>query len=460
MKLSVLLTLKPTPMIKDLLECMYESIENAVEDYEILFSTADLSEKSIHWMSNWKNARPIDVGNNSSRAHFWNVGFSQIAPDSDLILMFDLDAIMVGTVISKLIYLLESDSKIAAVNPTMNVDNYEYSQHLNLNITSFENLQTEIERFELEHSEEELLTTFLEGNCILIRCSVLGKIYSKYGFIVDERFDLSICDDIDLSVRILLEGFKIKVAATYIHRIIERDKQSFQKSLNLEMAKFKNIWGFVPTYSLLSRNDVLWIVDDLERKGIQILEVGCAAGGSLYMIHDKNPSAELHGIEINSGAAKVASGFAEVENIDVEKIAPEHWKNKFDYILCFDVIEHLIDPWAALENMHAMLKPNGHLIASIPNVAYIGVVQNLMAGYWNYTDAGILDRTHLRFFTANTITSYFNDAGFNIRKMISKQADIPEVQRILIDHFVKIFKIDRKHFETFQYLIDAIKQEA
>ncbi|MBR1421201.1 MAG: glycosyltransferase [Selenomonadaceae bacterium] len=200
MKLSVLLTLKPTPMIKDLLECMYESIENAVEDYEILFSTADISEKSIQRLSNLKNARPIDVGNNRSRSHFWNVGFKQVSQDSDLILFLDLDSILFQNSVRKMIELLEVDSKLSAVGSYMNSGFYGVQQS-SLNATDLEDLANAVTIFEDERVNLKTFAMFLEGNCMLIRREILSKIQSRYGFLIDDRFSKNFYDDIDLSVK-------------------------------------------------------------------------------------------------------------------------------------------------------------------------------------------------------------------------------------------------------------------
>ena len=454
MKLSVLLTPKPTPMIKDLLECMYESIENAVEDYEILFSTADLSEKSIRWFSKWKNARPIYV-ENRSRAHFWNVGFKQVSQDSDLILFLDLDSILFQNSVRKMIELLEVDSKLGAVGSYMNSGFYGVQQS-SLNATDLEDLANAVTIFEDERVNLKTFAMFLEGNCMLIRREILSKIQSRYGFLIDDRFSKNFYDDIDLSVKILLEGFFIEVAPTYVWRLDIENSITDADKWNAE-ENFQSIWGFSPRYSFLLRMEILQLIPDLTRDGIEILEVGCAAGGTLYVLRSENPSAKLYGIEINSGATRIASMFAEVENIDVEKIAPDHWQEKFDYIICGDVIEHLVDPWTAIRNMRKMLKPGGHLLASIPNVANIVVIERLLNGHWDYKDAGILDRTHLRFFTMESIVKMVQSADFQNLEIIYKRLGIPNHLLRLAEEFSERFNIALKHFTTFQYIIDATK---
>src|SRR5262249_12512675 len=88
---------------------------------------------------------------------------------------------------------------------------------------------------------------------------------------------------------------------------------------------------------------------------------------------------------------------------------------RFDCIVFNDVLEHMIDPYSALVYAKESLVPNGRVVASIPNVRYFDNVWSLLIdGSWEYCDAGILDRTHLRFFTKKSIESMFVDLGYDI----------------------------------------------
>jgi 2-polyprenyl-3-methyl-5-hydroxy-6-metoxy-1,4-benzoquinol methylase len=91
-----------------------------------------------------------------------------------------------------------------------------------------------------------------------------------------------------------------------------------------------------------------------------------------------------------------------VANLDKDELdLPEE---AFDCIVCNDVLEHLITPWQVLGKLAILLKPGGHFVASIPNVQYWGVLKDLVfEGDWRYADEGVLDVTHLRFFTRRSI---------------------------------------------------------
>ena len=92
----------------------------------------------------------------------------------------------------------------------------------------------------------------------------------------------------------------------------------------------------------------------------------------------------------------------------------ESWNRPFDDVVCADVLEHLPDPSAVLQRVRGWIAPGGRLYVSLPNVANAAVRLSLLAGRFEYADAGILDRTHLRFFTRRTARRLVEEAGFRI----------------------------------------------
>lgn len=127
-----------------------------------------------------------------------------------------------------------------------------------------------------------------------------------------------------------------------------------------------------------------------------------------------------------------------------------------DLLLCLDVLEHLVDPWETLRRLAALLRPNGVLVASIPNVRYYRVLLPLMlGGRWDYQDSGILDRTHLRFFTRATAIELVESAGFSIEQVSATNAHTRNWKYRLLDALT--LSHARPYFE-FQYLIRADRQ--
>ena len=87
----------------------------------------------------------------------------------------------------------------------------------------------------------------------------------------------------------------------------------------------------------------------------------------------------------------------------------------FDCVVCADVLEHIKEPWGVLSQLFGLLRPGGCIVVSIPNIRNLGILAELAAGDWVYQDAGILDRTHLRFFTRRSFQRALLGAGFTIR---------------------------------------------
>ena len=111
-----------------------------------------------------------------------------------------------------------------------------------------------------------------------------------------------------------------------------------------------------------------------------------------------------------------------------------------------------------LLNMKKYLKSDGYIISSIPNVMHYSVIADLINGNWSYKDAGILDRTHVRFFTLNEIKKMFNSAGLEIVDVSSNVLPHDDSVDKYIDYLTALSNLgDRSQFETYQYLIKAKK---
>ena len=145
-----------------------------------------------------------------------------------------------------------------------------------------------------------------------------------------------------------------------------------------------------------------------------ILDVGCADGtfGSLLK---KHRHVEVWGIEPNQSAANSAAQKLDRVICSAFDRSLGLPAGKFDCIVFNDVLEHLVDPQDALSHCKELLKNPGAILASIPNVRYFDNIWNLLINKnWEYTDWGILDRTHLRFFTERSIRSTFRKVGYKI----------------------------------------------
>ena len=149
----------------------------------------------------------------------------------------------------------------------------------------------------------------------------------------------------------------------------------------------------------------------------QVLEVGCGAGATLHWLKQTGRAGNTVGVELFESAAAVARGRVDELLVgNAETLLPGRFEaGRFDLVLCLDVLEHMIDPWAFMTQVQALLRPGGLVIASIPNVRHLRVVLDLLLrGRWAYADDGILDRTHLRFFTRESALALMAPPGLQV----------------------------------------------
>ena len=150
-----------------------------------------------------------------------------------------------------------------------------------------------------------------------------------------------------------------------------------------------------------------------------VLDVGCGAGATLQWLRQTGRCQVAVGIEMMESAASIARErvdqvFVGDANLLVESAFDAQ---SFDVVLCLDVLEHLVDPWAFVAKLPRLLKPGGLVVASLPNVRHLRVVLPLLlAGRWRYETSGILDRTHLRFFTRETALELLSGGGLKVQQ--------------------------------------------
>jgi 2-polyprenyl-3-methyl-5-hydroxy-6-metoxy-1,4-benzoquinol methylase len=154
-------------------------------------------------------------------------------------------------------------------------------------------------------------------------------------------------------------------------------------------------------------------------EGALLLDVGCHAGTMGAALRETK-AVSVIGIDTDLEALEVAQ--TRLQNAFIGSIEETGWAEKirengysnFDTILFGDVLEHTRNPDRILLEAASLLKHNGNIIVSIPNVAYWRVRLGLLLGKWDYQDEGILDRTHLRFFTRSTVRELIESAGYRI----------------------------------------------
>jgi len=148
-----------------------------------------------------------------------------------------------------------------------------------------------------------------------------------------------------------------------------------------------------------------------------LLDVGCGEGATGAFLRDEGYCKWVCGLEMHPAAAEIArQRLDQLIEGNVDTLNIPFGARSIDIILCLDILEHLPDPWRTLRRVSEFLAPGGVLIASVPNVRNLKVLIPLIfLGRWEYADEGILDRTHLRFFTRFSAIGLARSAGLRVR---------------------------------------------
>ena len=202
------------------------------------------------------------------------------------------------------------------------------------------------------------------------------------------------------------------------------------------------------------RSDIISLVDKGENK---ILEIGCGTGNTGLELKQQGKAVEIVGVDIVPEVLEIAkSKIDKTICADIETLKLPFSNEYFDYILLGDVLEHLKNPWEVLLNLKRFIKKRGFIIVSIPNVRYWKVIMNLIfRGEWKYSSEGVLDSTHLRFFTKKSMLELINSANLKVQ-CISPRTKLqpPNLCNKLNNLTFGLFE----EFLTIQYVIKAQKE--
>jgi SAM-dependent methyltransferase len=192
----------------------------------------------------------------------------------------------------------------------------------------------------------------------------------------------------------------------------------------------------------------------------RILEVGCARGRLGHELKRQDQRRHVAGVELDPDAARVAGErLDEVFVLDVQAETPPIEPGSLDCIIFGDVLEHLVDPEDVLRRYRHLLAPDGLALVSVPNIQHFSIVKNLLRGDFMYQPSGLLDSTHLRFFTYMTFARLMLDAGFLPRiedRIRSGEAGpLVEAAAPLLTHCRVHPDAALEPLDTFQYVVSG-----
>jgi 2-polyprenyl-3-methyl-5-hydroxy-6-metoxy-1,4-benzoquinol methylase len=183
----------------------------------------------------------------------------------------------------------------------------------------------------------------------------------------------------------------------------------WQQYLDVEVA------DVTAAYHTIGRQDLAAMYTN---NPVLILDIGCAAGSTAALIKQRFPGSRAWGIEMNRAAASLAQQkldrvlVGKFEDFDLEREGIA--KGSLDAVLLADVLEHMYNPWDVMVTLRPYMSPTGQLLLSIPNVRNLLLMNELSKGNWTYAREGLLDITHIRFFTFKEIMAFCSETGYRV----------------------------------------------
>jgi 2-polyprenyl-3-methyl-5-hydroxy-6-metoxy-1,4-benzoquinol methylase len=198
--------------------------------------------------------------------------------------------------------------------------------------------------------------------------------------------------------------------------------------------------------------------------GLRLLDLGAAGGHLGRAVRDR--CSFLAGVDPHPpDSASARDGYDDWRTVDA--LHAGHWSEPFDVVVCADVLEHFAEPRALLRLVRGWLKSGGLLLTSIPNVANVSVRASLLLGRFDYAERGIMDRTHLTFFTRRTASDLLGAEGFRVRDdeptAMPYELAFPSLSRAPWRGAVRAFaRATARAWPTmfgYQFIFEAVKEE-
>jgi 2-polyprenyl-3-methyl-5-hydroxy-6-metoxy-1,4-benzoquinol methylase len=195
----------------------------------------------------------------------------------------------------------------------------------------------------------------------------------------------------------------------------------------------------------------------------RVVELGCGPGSITKLLATQGQN-KVTGLELDSEAIEIAKSFC--DRIFQADLNSKEWPRllddyeRFEVAVAADVLEHLYDPWTALQRMVSLIKPDGYLVISLPHVGHAAVLGCIMNGNFEYRDWGLLDRTHIRFFCLKNIENMFAQANLKIieAKYVTKLPEETEFAASWagLSSEVQDTLMSGEHSEIYQVVVKAV----
>ncbi len=438
------------------IECINSIREtNMPETYDIVVVDNASTDGIVEWLENQSDIKLIKNDVNQGFPKGCNQGMLAAEKDTDIFLLNNDTIVMPNAIFYLRMGLYSSENVGATGAITNHAGNY---QMIDEKFNTIKDCLDYAKKTNIPKRNPYEKKCFLIGFALMVKRNVLEKIG-----LLDEVFSPGNFEDTDWGMRIQLAGYtNLLCYNSFIYHYgsaaFSKDEKKYSNLLQNNKNKFIDKYGFDIDYYKYCRKEIIRCINESREQPIKVLEVGCGLGATLANIQYLYPNAEVHGIELVKEIVDIAKNSQDIICGDIEQMTIPFEEGSFDYIILGDVIEHLRNPWGVLNNLKEYLKVGGYFLCSIPNLMHYSVITELLKGNFTYKDSGILDRTHLRFFTLNEIVQMFQfDCEMKIENVdiitMGDGSDNEDYKQLISMEGIA----DKIQFLTYQYIVKVKK---
>lgn len=445
--------------VKELTQQCIESVRqnNLASSYEMIVVDNHSTDGVREWLEEQDDIKLICNSENKGFPYGCNQGIKMAEPENNIFLLNNDTVVTPNAIFWLRMGLYEND----AVGATGSVSNYVMNEQMI--VEKYDTLEEYIAfgaRNNLPKKNPYEKKIFLVGFALMLKREALDNIG-----LLDVRFSPGQYEDNDLGIRMNKAGWKVLLCKNSFIYHYGSGNGKFQESWNhiswRNAEKLKEKWKFDIRYYTWARLEIINLITHNIDQPIKVLEVGCGMGATLAKIQYFWPKAEVCGIEIVDRVAEIGANYLDIIQGNIETMEIPYTEEQFDYIILADVIEHLHEPENAVKRLMPYLKKGGAFLCSVPNFMHVSALLPLLQGKLDYQDAGILDRTHIRFFTLNSIAKMFEGCGLGIEALSGTAGEeITPQEMQMLDALATIPGIaPKEEFQIYQYIFRARKAE-
>lgn len=337
-----------------------------INNYEIIVVDNNSTDDTQAWLKAQKDIKCIFNSKNEGFPKGCNIGINNAYNKNDIFLLNN-DTLVTPNSIFTLRMSLYSNENISSVSPSSNYAPYQNIDKVFETKDEYLSYSKEINIYDKSLHEYRLK---LIGFALLIKREALNKTG-----LLDELFSPGNYEDDDYGLRLISNSY----------------------------------------YNLYCKDSK-----------INILDIGCACGGTLLKIKSKYPNANLYGVDKNESFKDIAENFADIKILDVETDDLNYEEGYFDYIILADLLQYIDNPLKLLVNLKKYLKRDGHVIASITNANNYKIIKDILNGDSYYNNKGYIFNNRINHFTYKDIQKLFEDADYKDIYITSMASDIKD----------------------------------